>query len=189
MTGCAQIDRVEELVLGALAPAEAAAVRAHLARCEPCRGAHLLFAEERELLQLRAEALPPLPPLAIAFDALAADDIEPADRRTFFARLVPAVAAAAACIATLTGAGELQRSGGAERRIAAEPTLASPLADSVDEPLACALPVSGVVRVGGGEGELACAASVASDRSTSEEPLSSSGSPNSVKVTCSLAAP
>ena len=104
MTGCDHVrPDIGAYVLGALEPAEEAAVREHLATCSDCAAEHASLAGLPRLLALAApmaEAGPPAPALEErVLDAIAGERPHRAPRRRRLPRprvLVPALAAVAA---------------------------------------------------------------------------------------------
>ncbi len=102
MMSCAQIDEVEELVLGSLGDEDANRVRAHLSECAECRDAEALFTAERALFARRAQLLdrevesaPPYFAPAVA----PAERLE--DRRAWLGTTSRALVAFAACAAAV----------------------------------------------------------------------------------------
>jgi hypothetical protein len=85
VTSCAQLEKLESLVLGELAAPHAADLRAHAARCRECARELELLIEERALFTHRAEAIAD-PPATVAFVALRRIEEEEATRA---ARPVP----------------------------------------------------------------------------------------------------
>ena len=159
---CAYGVEVEDLLIGALAGADAARVRAHLDGCDRCAEAAVTFEEERSLFSARASALAPPTaapvPAAVALAAEQSDQDDEIDRRGLFARIVPAFVAAAACIGALAGRGDLDpyKARGEEIACATPPGAVQAVTDALDEPLACAMPASGVVRSALVDEVLAC---------------------------------
>ena len=192
MMFCAHTDTTEDLLLGNLADDDAVRAEVHLASCDACREEAVHFAEERSLFERRAVAVDAPAPY---FEMAALDDVRcSGDRRSPFARVVPAVLAIAACMAAFAGAGELQRgyevgatdpeveSLATNASIGAEPmTLASTLSSSdgrslfsqvTDESLACATTPSAVTlrvaQLTTGSDGLAC---VNTNHAMCEEPI------------------
>jgi predicted anti-sigma-YlaC factor YlaD len=188
---CAHVDEIEELALELLTDVEEERARAHLASCHDCRAAHERLVEERALFQRRAEVMSPAlsPPPYLAAAVL--ESIEPPSVRGRIASASRALIAIAACVAAFTTTGWIDRAstnecppharadepttepGASWLSVATNATFAdnrSPRS-SIEEPLACALPVSGVVRANRSDDGLAC---VVVDRATCEERVTSS---------------
>lgn len=142
------IEGLEDLALDRLDAARAAIVRAHLGLCSACRAAYELFAEERELFVRRAAIVGGGPNLAASLEGRVATAIadEVRARRSRRAGAVRAVLALVACSTAFVGTSWLDRGvGPADRHASSREPSAS--VSGVDEPLACALPVSGFVHV------------------------------------------
>lgn len=91
--GCDRVIEIEDLVLGLVGGADATELEGHLASCDDCQGARETFLAERELFQARP--WPPAPAIAPPKPALV--------HRLAGHRVVPALAALAACVAIFVG--------------------------------------------------------------------------------------
>jgi hypothetical protein len=167
------VDDVEDLALGILSGERAARAREHLASCASCRVEHDRMSVECSLFAARAKVFPPPPALPAAVSFVPESSAEEQERGRF-ARATRGLVAALACAAALAGVAKLDRSTMVVDPVSLESGEApsQQAAMTIDEPLSCALPASGVTSARTGDDALACVAT--SSRLCCEERVTSS---------------
>jgi hypothetical protein len=144
---CEQLEAIEELALfGPLGGvARTAAATAHLESCAACREEYELLRAERTLFERRETVISE--PASLEADvsrAVASAAEARSARRATLASATRVSFALAACVTALLGQGFFDRAAPAAAK-AASPMDVITTTSSFDEPLACALPVSGFV--------------------------------------------